>query len=230
MVTALFVIDMQKYYLSPDAPFHQYYAQKYEGSMDYITEVSKLHVIPNIRKLISFFRDKGMPVYYLRLCGTDPERKDLHRYFRTAYLEARDDGVENLYPLCDDHYADVIDEIKPGPDDRIFTKTTFSPFNSTSIYDTLKEDRIETIVFTGLATSQCVETTARDASDKGFSAILIDDAQVDYSEESHYASLFSSQPVLGGWVYNTDQFILQYKRIIDKIEDFEMIDHWQNAK
>jgi nicotinamidase-related amidase len=67
---------------------------------------------------------------------------------------------------------------------------------------------VGTLVFTGLATSQCVETTARDASDRGFRVVHVEDAQADYDEISHTSSLYSSQGVCGGIIVTTEEFML----------------------
>ena len=58
-----------------------------------------------------------------------------------------------------------------------------------------------------MSTSQCVETTARDASDRGYHVIHIEDAQADYDEVSHTHSLCSSQGVCGGYIVNTEDVI-----------------------
>ena len=71
----------------------------------------------------------------------------------------------------------------------------------------LIENNIEFLIFTGLATSQCVETTARDASDFGYSIIHIEDAQADYREVEHKCSLFSSASVCGNWITSANYFI-----------------------
>jgi nicotinamidase-related amidase len=62
-------------------------------------------------------------------------------------------------------------------------------------------------VFTGLSTSQCVETTARDASERGYHIVHIEDAQADYDELSHASSLYSSQGVCGGFIMTAEEYI-----------------------
>ena len=86
--------------------------------------------------------------------------------------------------------------------------------SATDIDRKLKNSGIEGLVFTGLATSQCVETTARDASDRGYSVIHINDAQADYDELTHNASLLSSRGVCGGALYDTSIFIEMMEDII----------------
>jgi nicotinamidase-related amidase len=109
--------------------------------------------------------------------------------------------------MSTDPEADIIDLLKPKKTDIIINKTTFSPFSSTDIDRRLKSMGIRNLIFTGLATSQCVETSARDASDRGYDVIHISDAQADYDEMTHSASLFSSRGVCGGVLYDTNEYI-----------------------
>lgn len=223
MNTALVIVDMQKYYLYPGCDFYAYHEALHPGSMDYIAGRCADTVIPNTRLLIDFFRSRLMPVIYLRLCGNREDRSDLHRFFRTAHSMAARAGYYNLYPTVSNPHSAIIDEIAPNDDEIVLVKRSFSPFTGTGIGDILQELSVHTLVFAGLATSQCVETTARDASDRGYSIIHIDDAQADYTEDTHYASLFSSQSVCGGWVFNTATFMDSYPTIMHSIETAEEI-------
>ena len=112
-------------------------------------------------------------------------------------------------------------QIKPNKGEKIFNKTTFSPFTATGINEFLKKNEIQCLVFTGLATSQCVETTARDASDNGYSIIHIEDAQADYRDQEHLYSLFSSTSVCGGWVTDTASFLENYESFLAKVKEEE---------
>jgi len=219
----LVIVDMQKYYLSKESNFYKYSVSKREKVMDYVLERSSSIVIPNIVKLIEFFRENKARIIYLRLCGNDPDRKDLHRYFRYSYLNGLNAGYNDVYPLNNDSMADVVDEIKPLKSDAVFNKTTFSAFTSTSINDYLKEAGIEFLIFTGLATSQCVETTARDASDYGYTIIHIEDAQTDYREIDHKCSLFSSASVCGNWITSTDFLINNFNTFINEIKAIDRV-------
>ncbi|HPA70953.1 MAG TPA: isochorismatase family cysteine hydrolase [Spirochaetota bacterium] len=205
--TALVVVDMQNYYLDPAADFTRYFESLSPGCMSYISRRCRDVVVPNIVRLIRFFRDREREIIYLGLCGTDPERKDLHRFFRESWLKGGEAGFPDIYPLAHHPMAAVIDELHPAPGDDFITKTTFSAFSSTDIEARLKRRGIGELVFTGLATSQCVETTARDASDRGFRVVQIEDAQADYDEATHGASLFSSQGVCGGIIMTADEYL-----------------------
>lgn len=208
------IVDMQRYYLEHDSVYSRYFNFLYPGSLAYIMERSQKIVIPNIKRIKEFFKTSNLPVIYLKLCGTDPERKDLHRFFKKSYDDGLVRGYDGVYPLQTDSFADIIDDLKPGSNDTIINKTTFSPFASTDIDSILKTMNITSIVFTGLATSQCVETTARNASDKGYEVYHIYDAQADYDEMVHDASLYCSRGVCGGLIYDTDTFIEFIKGVI----------------
>lgn len=205
--TALIVVDMQNYYLKTESAYYRYFNYLHPGCLDYLMSQAYTIVIPAIRSLISFFNSENCPVVYLRLCGTDPSRRDLHRFFRETNEKAKNLGFDNVYPLESDPFADVIPELNPGPGSIVINKMTFSAFSSSDIESILNKNRISTLVFTGLATSQCVETTARDASDRGFNVIHISDAQSDYDDYSHSASLYSSAGVCGGTVMESGTFI-----------------------
>lgn len=204
---ALVIVDMQKYYLSKESDFIKYFETISPGSSDYIMKRSYRTVIPNILKLKEIFRNKKLPVIYLRLCSRKKDRRDLQYFFKESHELARERGFNSLYPLYSEEMADVVDELKPDSENIVIDKTTFSAFTSTKIEKILKKYKVKTLVFTGLATSQCVETTARDASERNFSIIHINDAQADYDEITHNASLYSSRGVCGGAVYNTDDYI-----------------------
>lgn len=211
--TGLIIVDMQNYYLLPESSFSRYFEFLYPGSLDYIRERANNTVIPNIARIKKEFAKRDLPVIYLRLCGEHPDRLDLHRFFQKSYEEGLLRGYADVYPLKTDNMSDVIERLKPSKNDIVITKTTFSPFSSTGIEEYLLEAGIGRLVMTGLATSQCVETTGRDASERGFDIIQLHDAQADYDEITHNASLLSSRGVCGGALYDTDLFL-------EMIDDF----------
>lgn len=207
MKLALMVVDMQRYYLEEESDYCRYFNTLYPGSLTYIREYCERLVIPNIQRLKLLFSQEEFPVIYLKLCGRESSRGDLHRFFRESWEQGVESGFASVYPIENDPMSNIIYELRPSTGDIVVNKTTFSPFSSTSIEDQLRSLGIDTIVFTGLATSQCVETTARDASDRGYTVIHIHDAQADYDRNIHEASLFCSRGVCGGLIYSTDDFI-----------------------
>ena len=62
---------------------------------------------------------------------------------------------------------------------------------------TLRNLRLETLVITGMATDMCVETTARDAADRGYNVIVVEDAVATFNPEHHPHALSSLARVFG---------------------------------
>ncbi len=210
--TALVVVDMQKYYLRPESDFQRYCEARRPGCMAYISRRANSLVVPNVARLIEAFRASAAPLIFLKLCSRDPEREDLHRFFRETWSAARTHGFRNVYPLFDQPMADVVDELAPleREGEAVIEKRTFSGFTESELHDHLRSLGVTRLIFTGLATSQCVETTARDASDRGYEIVHIEDAQADYDEQMHFASLYSSQAVCGGDVRRTLEFLEEF--------------------
>lgn len=205
---ALLLIDLQRYYLNPRSDFYRYSEHYHRGAMRYIHQRWLTTVRPNVQELQAAFRAASAPLIYLRLCGSDPERSDLHPFFQESFRDGQERGYSDVYPLADQPDAGVADEIAPAVGEVIFAKTSFSGFHSGGLVDYLRETpEIQRLVIGGLATSQCVETTARDASDYGYRLVMIEDAMADYSETAHMASLFASQAVCGGDVRSTREYL-----------------------
>lgn len=204
---ALIVVDMQNYYLRSESAFARFQTAVARDALEYLHRRCYEVVVPNIRRLIDVFHIVELPVIFLRLNGRRQDRQDLHHIFRETHLEALEAGFGEIYPLEGEPIADIIDELEPGETDIVLNKTTFSAFTSTPILEVLEGEGIDTLVMTGLVTSQCVETTARDASDHGYRIVMIEDAQADYNETLHRMSLISSRGVCGGHVVSTQQFL-----------------------
>lgn len=203
----LVVVDLQRYYVDPAASFVTFFESIHPGASHYVSQRCREVVVPRLRKVVQRTRELGRPVIYLRLCGTLEDRTDLHRHFLKCYREALEAGFPALYPLAGEPLAEVLPEVAPVAGDYVLDKTTYSGFTSSGIENLLRELKLERLVMTGLATSQCVETTARDASDRGFGIVHLEDCQADYHEVSHRASLFASRSVCGGHVWSSEDFL-----------------------
>ena len=85
-------------------------------------------------------------------------------------------------------------------------KNTSSAFNSTGLEWLLRNMDVETLVVVGMATDMCVETTARDAADRGFNVIVVEDATATFFEHHHRAALSGFARVFGQ-VWDTDRVL-----------------------
>ena len=206
MNPAFVIVDTQRYFLDRNSTFWRWSEWEFPGVMNYLFNRCTQVIIPNISLMLNIFHCFQFPVIFLRLCGHKNNRSDLHRFFYEANKKAIKYGFQNLYPLFNDPLAGIDPRIAPEAGDIICDKTTFSGFASGNFQLVLKKLNVDTLVFAGLVTSQCVETTARDASDRGYSIIILEDACADYTELLHSMSLQVSASVCGGDIRNTAEF------------------------
>ena len=170
--TALLVVDLQK---------GEYNEQKCRAEAEHAYLWSRIRdvVIPNGQRLIAACRHAGVEVIYTVIeCLT---------------LDGRDRGLDykisGIFAAKGSREAEVIDELRPDPNDIVIPKTSSSLFNSTNFEYVLRNLRIEYVMVMGMLTDQCVETTVRDGCDRGFLMTLVDDACATFSEARHRESL-----------------------------------------
>jgi nicotinamidase-related amidase len=73
-------------------------------------------------------------------------------------------------------YVRVIDELEPAKDEPFVTKSSHNAFTTTNLGQTLIAAGVTSVTVCGLRTEQCVETTARVASDFGYEVTFVTDA------------------------------------------------------
>lgn len=179
--TALLIIDMQYLDAHPDYNFGAFIQRKFPEFGRYYFERLRSLVIPNHVRLLKFFREKGMRVVYITVGPILPDNSDLSPFIRS---ESRDSSgrvrYKSWFSPVGSYEHHILEELKPQPGELVVNKTTAGAFNSTTLETTLKHMGIEGLVITGVATHACVETTARDAADRGFKCVLVEDAVADF--------------------------------------------------
>jgi nicotinamidase-related amidase len=187
--TALMVVDMQYHDASPDHGWNLAFDRISPGSMDYFNDRNEHVVIPAISRLLTTWRENGWPVVYLVLGSDHQDLRDFPPRLRAAVrrLEERG-GVEDMFWSQNPAY-EIRRELAARDGELIVQKQTFGAFNSVDLEPILRERGIDAIVMTGISTNCCVETTARDAADRGFAVAIVDEATADYDEQAHDAAL-----------------------------------------
>lgn len=187
--TALMVVDMQYHDASPDHGWNLAFERISPGSMDYFNDRNETQVIPAIARLLDAWRARGWPVVYVVLGSDHRDLRDFPPRLRAAVrrLEERG-GVQDMFWSGNPAY-EIRRELAPRDGELVVQKQTFGAFNSVDLEPILRERGIEAIVMTGISTNCCVETTARDAADRGFGVAIVDEATADYDAEAHDAAL-----------------------------------------
>jgi ureidoacrylate peracid hydrolase len=174
---ALLVIDVQNGFVSKG------------GSYDLLgMETSNYkEVIPKIRDLINLCKNVRIPIFYTQAVR-ESSGIDLLTRSHKILPKAREERIKKK-PICvrETWDAEIVDEIKPSEGDHVVIKRRDSAFHDTEIGVWLRSLKIDTLIFCGIDTSICVETSLRDAFNIGYDVVLISDATAS-NNKKHYES------------------------------------------
>jgi ureidoacrylate peracid hydrolase len=132
-------------------------------------------IIPKVKALIDLCKSLDIPVFYTEAVR-EASGIDLLTKIHTLLPKSREERLK--VPICVSGTwdAQTIDEIKPKKDDHVIIKRRDSAFQDTELRVWLQSVGINVLVFCGVDTSICVETSIRDAFNLGYDIILISDA------------------------------------------------------
>jgi nicotinamidase-related amidase len=203
---ALLVVDMQNYGCNPDAGLGPMLSERHPEIAGYYLPRVTETVVPNARRLLEGFRAAGGRIVFTRHGPLLADGSDMiarrRRRDRDA-LEAT--GTPALWHRGTFEH-DVVAALAPAPGELVLDKNTSSAFSSTGIEWLLRNMDVDTLVLVGMATDMCVETTARDAADRGFNVIVVEDATATFFEHHHRAALSAFARVFGQ-VWNSERVL-----------------------
>jgi nicotinamidase-related amidase len=94
-------------------------------------------------------------------------------------------------------YSELVPEVRQAPADIDIVKKQWGAFYGTQLDLQLRRRGIRTIVIGGIATNFGVESTARDAWERSYALVFVEDAMASFSEEWHRFSVDNIFPRLG---------------------------------
>ena len=209
--TALVLIDMQEYFLDPASPFSRACEAVVPGVLSHFQERGRGVVEPSLRRLLDVFRARGLRVVYTTVASELPDGSDLMPIFRERNAANRAAVGDAAIPPRADPWARIVRSLEPQPGELVVNKTTYGTFSSTGLDHRLRALGISSLVVGGVVTNVCVETTARDAADRGYQVVLLDDGCAAFSPEIHDATMLSFQGPFGR-VRRTDEVLALLER------------------
>jgi ureidoacrylate peracid hydrolase len=193
---ALLVIDMQNGFVSKG------------GSYDLMgLNVSKYtDLVPSLKRLIAFCRKVKIPIFYSQAVREE-SGIDLLTKSHRILPKSREERIKRR-PICirGSWDAEIVEELKPNFDDHVVIKRRDSVFQDTEVEVWLRSLGIDSIIFAGIDTSICVESSLRDAFNHGYDVVLISDATAS-NNLNHYNSTLDNIRNYYGLVMNLDEFI-----------------------
>ena len=191
--TALIVIDMQRDFLEPGG-FG-------EALGNDVTQL-RPSVAPT-RALLDAFRARGLPVIHTK----ESHRPDLSDCPPSKLnrgggpLRIGDPGPMGRILIAGEPGSDIIPELAPLAGEFVIEKPGKGAFHATRLAEVLAELRTSHLVFAGVTTEVCVQTTMREANDRGFECLLVEDATDSYFPAFKAATLamIRAQGGIVGW-------------------------------
>lgn len=169
--TALVVVDLQYLYHRDFGIGARLESLGTFSTHAYMFDRMDALVLPNVGRLLAACRPAGVRVLYTRNCAQAADGADAPASWRRP---GREHGVN--WCVAGSKEADIIEDVRPAEGDIVLDKTSSGAFASTAIDTVLRNLGVETLLFCGVATNYCVETSVRGASDRGYDAVLVSDA------------------------------------------------------
>lgn len=175
--TGLVIVDMQRY--GCEAPSDKaglnssIQAKRPEMAHAWFNSLEQT-VVPNISRLLNFFRARGRPVVYFTLGVELPDGSDASPVLAQRGAFTGKDGRVTRLKGTPEH--EVIAALKPRQGEIVLNKTTMSGFASTGCDQVFRHLGLQYLVFAGVGTDACVFRTASDAADRGYFCVMAEDA------------------------------------------------------
>ena len=198
---ALIVIDMQRDFAEPGG-----FGASLGNDVSRITKI-----VPDVKRLIEGFRDAGLPVIHTMECHR-PDLSDLppaKRNRGNPSLKIGDLGPMGRVLIAGEPGTAILPELAPIAGEIVIQKPGKGAFYATELGDLLKERGITQLVFAGVTTEVCVQTTMREANDRGYECLLAEEATESYFPDFKAAAIamIRAQGAIVGWTAHVDDIL-----------------------
>jgi ureidoacrylate peracid hydrolase len=193
---ALVIVDMQNGFVAKGGSFDKFGFDIYRYQK----------IVPVIQDVYRRAKLLGMPVFFSQALREKSGIDMLDRAHRILPKKRRE-RIKKL-PLCirGNWDSEFIDALRPLGDDLVVQKRRDSIFQDTEIELWLRSLGIDTIIFTGIDSSICVESSLRDAFNKGWDVILLSDGTASLNEEFYKTTVAETMENFGLVVNSQDFF------------------------
>jgi biuret amidohydrolase len=198
---ALLIIDMQRDFLEPGG-----FGEMLGNDVGQLRRT----IEPN-QKLLAAWRAAGLPVLHTRE-GHRPDLADLPPVKKIRGRSATsigDAGPMGRILVRGEAGHDIIPELYPEPGEPVIDKPGKGAFHATDLHAILQHRDVKQLVVTGVTTEVCVNTTVREANDRGYDCLVLEDCCGSYYPEFHAMGLkmIKAQGGIFGWVSSSESVI-----------------------
>ena len=198
---ALIIIDMQRDFVEPGG-----FGETLGNDVSLLRRI-----IPKTAELLEGFRALGLPIIHTRECHKADlsDLPDAKRDRGNPSLRIGDKGPMGRILVAGEPGADIIPELYPMTGEIVIDKPGKGAFYQTEFQNILQRSHIQQLVFAGVTTEVCVQTSMREANDRGYDCILASDATESYFPEFKKSAIemIKAQGAIVGWVSDVDHIL-----------------------
>ena len=202
--TALMVIDMQNDFCSVGG---------WGDRKGFDVSQTRKPIQP-IQTLLTALRQTPVTIIHTRE-GHRPDLSDCpsHKLARSQHQNAPIGSVGVMGRLLTrgSKSHDFVDELQPMPGEIILDKPGKGSFVATDLDLILRQRGIRQLLFTGVTTECCVQTTLRTANDLGYECVLLEDCCASFVPDFHRITVEMTQMIFG-WVTDSQQLMLSLRK------------------
>jgi biuret amidohydrolase len=190
---ALVIIDMQRDFIEPGG-----FGETLGNDVSHL-----LRAVPAVQRLLTLFRGKGLPIIHTRECHR-PDLSDCPPAKRARgkpSMRIGDPGPMGRILIAGESGAEIIADCAPLPGEIVIDKPGKGAFYNTDFGATLERLGARQLVFAGVTTEVCVQTSMREANDRGHDCLVVEEATESYFPEFKAATLamIRAQGGIVGW-------------------------------
>lgn len=190
---ALLVIDMQRDFIEPGG-----FGEALGNDVAPLAAI-----VPTVRRLLDGFRSHGLPIIHTKeahrpdLSDCPPAKRSRGR----ASFRIGDPGPMGRILIAGEPGNDIMPTLAPLPHETVIEKPGKGAFYSTDLAGILTQMAITHLLCAGVTTDVCVQTTMREANDRGYECLLVEDATESYFPAFKQATLemVRAQGAIVGW-------------------------------
>ena len=199
--TALVIIDMQRDFIEPGG-----FGESLGNKVALLSAI-----VPACQAVLAAWRRAGGLVVHTR----EAHRADLSdcppakRNRGNPRLRIGDAGPMGRILVAGEPGNQIIAELAPIPGEIVIDKPGKGAFYATGLHETLQQRAISHLVFMGVTTEVCVQTSMREANDRGYDGLLLEDCTESYFPQFKAAAveMMRAQGAIVGWTATSGQVV-----------------------